>query len=142
MVKCKSICWVWNFIWCYFDFLSSKKWNSVLIVINACFFLDFLFGSTLSLFDGRYHRPSHVLNNMFSGLTWKPSQMDTPKIFEQFMNYWKIFFSFGRQLSQMGDWAGSEHFVQKHITEPPCFQLTLVALSCEQLVLLIDKITC
>ena len=39
------------------------------------------------------------------------------------MCFWKcsITSSFGSQLSQECGWAGSEHYVHTHITEPPCY---------------------
>ena len=45
-----------------------------------------------------------------------------PNFFEKYMNFCCFFIcsSFGRQLCQNCGWAGSEPFVQSHITEPPC----------------------
>ena len=96
----------------------SSGYNGLLILF------DFFFVLSRILRNIRSHRPSNVAFFTFlHDLRWKQFYIHRQNFFwSKCETSWKfsIFSSFGRQLSENSGYAGSEHQVQTHLTEPPC----------------------
>ena len=105
-----------------FVFKNGHKFFDVNDVCCCCLILPFVFVRFLNI--GISHQSNASFFTPLKYLLWRLSfRSYTSFFFEKYLNFlcFSICSSFVRQSFQNCRWAGSEPYVQSHISEPPCW---------------------